>query len=180
MNAAIPAAKPPLPAATGGQWFLIAIGLATALLGALFVWLMARSYLRARDMRHWPEVPCVILGSTIEERRHDPYSPPEFRVVVQFGYEWQGEARVGDKLSLRGNPWTSKRDVLAKRSAAYPTGLQTTCRVHPHKPDFAVLKPDSLAPGYSIWFPALFVVGGLGMAGAAAASLRRSRRQAFQ
>jgi len=30
--------------------------------------------------------------------------------------------------------------------------------------DFAVLKPDSQAPGYSIWFPALFVVGGLGIA----------------
>jgi hypothetical protein len=41
--------------------------------------------------------------------------------------------------------------------------MPTTCRVNPHDPDFAVLKPDSLAPGYSIWFPALFVIGGLGM-----------------
>jgi hypothetical protein len=49
--------------------------------------------------------------------------------------------------------------------------MRTTCRVHPRDPDFAVLKPDSLAPGYSIWFPALFVVGGLGMAGKAARGL---------
>jgi hypothetical protein len=27
-----------------------------------------------------------------------------------------------------------------------------------------VLRPDSLAPGYSIWFPSLFVIGGLGIA----------------
>jgi hypothetical protein len=42
--------------------------------------------------------------------------------------------------------------------------MRTTCRVDPANPDFAVLKPDSLAPGYSIWFPALFVIGGPGIA----------------
>jgi hypothetical protein len=35
--------------------------------------------------------------------------------------------------------------------------------VNPAEPSFAILKTDSLAPGYSIWFPALFVVGGLGI-----------------
>ena len=32
---------------------------------------------------------------------------------------------------------------------------------------FAVLKMDSQAAGYSIWFPGLFVIGGLGIAGRA-------------
>ena len=165
------------PAGTGGRWFLIAVGLVTAMLGALFVWLMARSYLRAREMRTWPEVPCVILSATVEQRRHDPYSPLESRLVVQFGYVWQGAERIGDRLSLRGNPWTSKRDVLAKRRAAYPPGMETNCRVHPQDPDFAVLEADSLAPGYSIWFPALFVVDGLGMAAKAAAGLWTDKRR---
>ena len=40
---------------------------------------------------------------------------------------------------------------------------ETTCYVNPVEFNSAYLKPDSLAPGYSIWFPALFVVGGLGM-----------------
>ena len=35
--------------------------------------------------------------------------------------------------------------------------------VNPSDPDFAVLKPDTKAAGYSIWFPLLFVVGGLGI-----------------
>ena len=148
----------------GGRWFLVAVGLATALLGALFVWLMARSYLRAKGMRSWPEVPCVILSSAIGERQHDPQSPREYRVELLYGYEWQRAARTGDRLTLRGNPWTSKPDVVAKRAAEYPPGLRTTCRVHPDDPGFAVLKPDSLAPGYSIWFPSLFVIGGLVMA----------------
>ena len=149
---------------TDGRWFLIAVGLATALLGALFVWLMARSYLRAKEMHGWPEVPCVILSSVIVERLHDPESPVEYRLDILFGYVWEGEPRTGDRVTLRGNPWTSKLPLAENRAAEYPPGLETTCRVDPENPDFAVLRPDSLAPGYSIWFPALFVIGGLGMA----------------
>jgi len=151
------------PPGRGGRWFLALLGLSIALLGALFVWLMARSFLRARDMRSWPEVPCVILSSEIEQRIHDPQSPPEFRLDLSFGYEWQGQARTGDHLTLRGNPWSSKRELAEKRAAEFPAGKAGTCRVDPANPDFAVLKPDSLAPGYSIWFPALFVIGGLGI-----------------
>jgi hypothetical protein len=147
----------------GGRWFLAALGLALALIGMLFVWLMGRSFLRAREMRTWPEVSCVILSSEIEERVHDPQSPSEFRHSVSFGYEWQGAAHTGDHPTLRGSPWSSKRELAEKRAAEYPAGATTRCRVSPENPDFAVLKPDSLAPGYSIWFPGLFVVGGLGI-----------------
>jgi hypothetical protein len=132
--------------------------------GAFFVGLLARSYLRAKAMHAWPEVECVILSNEIRERLHDPQSPREYQVEVIYGYEWRGEARTGDLMTLRGNPWTSKRDLADKRAAAYPPGARRTCRIDPANPDHAVLKPDSLAPGYSIWFPALFVIGGLGMA----------------
>jgi hypothetical protein len=130
----------------------------------LFVWLLARGFTRASEMRAWPEVECVILSSIIEERLHDPQSPREFRASVEFGYEWQGARRTGDRITPRGSPWTSKRVLAEKRAAAFSPGKTTTCRVNPRDPDYAVLKPDSLAPGYSIWFPALFVIGGLGMA----------------
>lgn len=156
-----------------GRWFLILLGLSVAAVGALFVWLMARSYLRAREMRAWPEVPCVILTSEIQERRHDPHSPPEFRLNLSYGYEWMDTPKTGDRVSLRGSPWTSKRDVIAKRAAEFPLGARTTCRVNPANPDFTILQPDSLAPGYSIWFPSLFVIGGLGIAIRAIASARR-------
>lgn len=152
------------PPTLGGRLFLMALGLILAVVGALFVWLMARSFVRAREMRTWPEVPCVILTSEVEERRHDPDSPAEFRQDLSFGYEWKGGRHTGDHLTLRGNPWSSQRAEMEQRGSEFPVGKMTTCRVDPAHPDFAVLKPDSLAPGYSIWFPALFVVGGLGIA----------------
>jgi hypothetical protein len=38
------------------------------------------------------------------------------------------------------------------------------CFVNPADPSFAILEKDSKAVIYTIWFPGLFVVGGLGMA----------------
>ncbi len=124
---------------------------------------MGRSFLRAYEMRKWPEVACVILSSEVEERRHDPNSPLEYRVDLSFGYEWKETAYTGDHMSLRGSSWSSRRGEIENRAAEYPVGKSTTCRVDPSNPGFAVLKPDSLAPGYSIWFPSLFVIGGLGI-----------------
>jgi hypothetical protein len=161
--------NPPLkpnPTATknhGGRWYLGILGLIIALLGSLFVWLMARSFLRAYEMRHWSEVECVILSSELGERRHDENSPIEYRQELSFGYEYQGVAMTGEHLTLRGSPWSSQRETVKARIAEFPVGKTLTCRVDPASPHLAVLKMDSLAPGYSIWFPSLFVVGGLGI-----------------
>jgi len=154
-----------------GRWFLAALGLLLALIGGMFVLLLGRSFLRAWEMRAWPEVSCVILSSEIVERRHDEFSPIEFRQELSYGYEWQGQPFTGDHLTLRANPWSSKREGVAQRVADYPAGMVTSCRVNPTSPKIAVLKTDSLAPGYSIWFPGLFVVGGLGI------SLRALRKR---
>lgn len=168
MNVAMPdlaaaaTTKNPHPAPDrAGRIFLVLLGLCLALIGGIFVWLMGRSFLRAYEMRSWPEVPCVILSSEMDERRNDPNSPLEYRQNLSFGYTWDGVARTGDRITLRGNPWSSKPNLVEKRAAEWPVGKKTVCRVNPQNPDFAVLKPDSLAPGYSIWFPTLFVVAGL-------------------
>jgi len=153
----------PAKPSTASRLYLAAIGLSLALMGGVFFWLMWRSFDRARHMQSWPEVRCVIIGTETEERRIDPNSPPEYRVNVTYGYEFNGQARTGDHMTWRGNPWTSKPDVIQGRLDAFKEGTSTTCRVDPENPDFSVLKPDTKAPGYSIWFPALFVVGGLGI-----------------
>lgn len=154
-----PSTKP----SNAARLYLAAIGLSLALMGGFFFWLMWRSFDRARHVQSWPEVECVILESTLEERRIDPNSPPEYRVNVTYGYEFAGEARTGDQMTLRGNPWTSKLNVVEERREAFKEGTSSTCRVDPQNPGFSILKPDTKAPGYSIWFPALFVVGGLGI-----------------
>ena len=147
-----------------GRIFLFVLGLLLAAIGGLFVWVMAASALRAKETRNWPQVPCVILVSEIEERLHDPQSPVEYRHHIVFGYEWEGERLTSDRASLRGNPWSSKRDVVIDRSAGYTPGDNTLCYVNPADPAFAILEADSMAPLYSIWFPAFFVLGGLVMA----------------
>lgn len=148
---------------TAGRWYLAFLGLSIALIGGLFIWLMGRSFLRAREMKAWPEVACVILSSEVEERKHDENSPAEFRHGLSFGYEWKGTPYTGDHLTLRGSPWSSNRALIEQRVSELPAGKTAICHVNPKNPDSAVLKTDSLAPGYSIWFPALFVVGGLGI-----------------
>jgi len=147
-----------------GRVFLFVLGLLLAAIGGLFVWVMAASALRAKETRNWPQVPCVILVSEIEERLHDPQSPIEYRHRVVFGYEWEGERLTSERFSLRGSAWTSKRDVVFERSTAYAAGDGERCYVNPEDPAFAILEPDSMAPLYSIWFPGVFVLGGLVMA----------------
>ena len=45
----------------------------------------------------------------------------------------------------------------------YAVGTETICYVDPDAPEMAVLKKDSKAALYTIWFPCLFIVGGAGM-----------------
>lgn len=147
-----------------GRFFLIFIGLFLALIGGVTVWLMARSFVRALEMRRWAEVSCVILKAETEPWRHDEFSAPEYRQAIRFDYEWKGVIYKGTHLGLRENPWSSDQSSVEQKNAALVVGSTTTCRVNPANPDIAVLQLDSLAPLYAIWFPALFVVGGLGMA----------------
>jgi hypothetical protein len=161
----MPALNPPKPAPSlAGRCLLAFIGLSTAAIGAVFVWLLAQSFLHAKAMRSWPQVPCTVLSSTVEERQHDPHSPLEYRHNILYGFEFNGENHTGTLLSLRGTPWSKHRADIEKRVKQLPTGTRTTCFVSPTAPHTAVLQPDSLAPGYSIWFPSLFVLGGLVMA----------------
>jgi hypothetical protein len=160
----IPSNEPTL----GGRFFLVGLGLILALMGSFFVWLLVRSYLRARKMHAWPEVSGLILSSDIEQRKHDLESPMEYREDLSFGYEWKGERFTGDHLTLRGSPWSSDRASVETKLAEFPAGKFVICHVDPQNPSFAVLKTDSLAAGYTIWFPSIFVIGGLGIAGRAA------------
>jgi len=159
-----------------GGIFLFVLGLLLAAIGGVFVWVMAASAMRALETRSWPQVPCVILVSEIQERLHDPQSPIEYRHHIVFGYEWEGERLTSDQASLRGNPWSSKRDVVLNRSARIQAGDERMCFVNPADPAFAILEPDSMAPLYSIWFPGVFVLGGLVLATRSALNMKKIHR----
>ena len=148
----------------GSTVFLVMLGLVIAGAGGLFAWLMGMSYMRAVEQRNWPQVEAVVLSSEMEEYQHDEFSPTEYRMKILYGYEWNGERKTGDRYGVRGNPKYNKRDKIEELVESYPVGKKIMVYVNPADASFTMLKPDSKAAGYSIWFPMLFVVGGLGIA----------------
>jgi len=148
----------------GSAVFLVMLGLVIAGVGGLFTVLLGMSYMRAVDQRAWPQVEGVVLSSEIEEYKHDEFSPMEYRLKILYGYQWKNERKTGERHGFRGNPNYNKRDKIAELLEEYPVGKKTMVYVNPADANFTFLKPDSKAAGYSIWFPMLFVIGGLGIA----------------
>ena len=147
----------------GSRIYLTLIGLLLAGAGGVFTWLMWRSFARANRILDWPSVPCTIIRSEIvEEYRVSPEMPPEYTFGVLYSYDWGDEAYDSEQLSLRGAGWSKSSEKAEALLRAYPAGEVTECRVNPDSPQEAVLRVESRAPGYSIWFPLIFVVGGLG------------------
>ncbi len=148
--------------------FLVLLGLCISAVGGIFTILMWKSYKSAMEQREWPQVDAVVLSSEVEEWRHDEFSPKEYRLKILYGYEWEGERKTGERYGYRGNPYYNKRGKIDELVEDLPAGKRIQVYVNPADPDFAIVKPDSKAPGYSIWFPLLFVIGGLGISGRAA------------
>lgn len=146
-----------------GSWYLTAVGLALCLISGLFLWLMGRSFLRAREMMQWPQVPCLMLRAEVAERRIAPNVAPDYRISVLYRYEFAGNDYESERWGLRGSMPRSERQAVEALILQYPAGSRQTCWVNPRDPAMAVLKPDSRAAGYSLWFPALFFLGGVGM-----------------
>ncbi len=146
-----------------GKVFLIFVGLMVAGAGGVFAWLMWGSYQRAVEQRGWAQVEGLILSSEVEEWRHDEFSPQEYQLKIVYGYEWEGQPMTGDQLGVRGNPRYNKRDKVEALVEEFPVGGNVKVYVNPKDTEQVILKPDSKAAGYSLWFPLLFVVGGMGM-----------------
>ncbi|GAA5481018.1 DUF3592 domain-containing protein [Haloferula sargassicola] len=147
--------------------YLSLIGLSLAGVGGVFAVLMWKSFMRAEDVDHWPLVPCSILESRVGSRRDDPDwpagMPQEFRFEVRYVYEWQDRQWESTRYRLRGAPWSDTPSAAEELVLKYPEGSVAECHVNPDQPDQAVLRGETKAAGYSLWFPLLFVVGGLGI-----------------
>jgi hypothetical protein len=146
-----------------GSWYLTVIGLALCFIASIFLWLMMRSYMRAREMTTWPQVACLILSSEVEENRIAENVAPDFRLAVLYRYQFQGKDYESPLWSLRGSMPRTEKSAVEKLVKQFPQGSQQTCWVNPRHPEIAVLKIDSRAAGYSLWFPGLFFLGGVGM-----------------
>ena len=146
-----------------GSIYLIGIGLLLAAVGGVFTWLLGTSFARAKEMDRWQETPCFILEAELGERKIGQEVPREYRLRILYGYDFGDEPLSCEDYDLRGNAWVKDPSRVRALLQSFPAGTQQLCWVNPDNPEQAVLKKETKAPGYSIWFPILFVVGGLGI-----------------
>ena len=147
------------------------MGLFLAVAGMLFTWVLWRAYSRAEETRSWTETPCTIVGSALRSERPSPNSNIAHRADIRYVYTFGGQNFTGTRVK-RVDGATTHEERAQDVVAAYTVGSATVCYVNPADPTQAILKHGTRAALYSIWFPLLFVVGGLGMAWNA---LRRKR-----
>jgi hypothetical protein len=135
--------------------FLIAI----AWVLVQYLW---NSHQRAALMDAWREVPCQITRLDVDDSLRNQRGMTKYLMVVAYEYEFDGKKFTGSKIKLLPTEASDPRK-LKKKIEAYAEGTNTICYVNPETPTEAVLKKNSKAALYSIWFPFLFIIGGLGM-----------------
>ena len=76
----------------GGYLYLACIGLALAVMGGFFVFVLGRGYIRAKETQEWPSYSAVVVVSEVGDRQIG--KAKEYRHQLVYEY------RVDDKLSL--------------------------------------------------------------------------------
>jgi len=147
---------------SGGRWFLCLIGVMLVVIAVLFQWLMLRSYLNAKKTREWPQAEAFVVRSSIEDR-HISGSAPEARLFIRYEYRYDGVDYISGNVSSRGSKWSRERSAVTSLLVEYPVGSSHPVWVNPTSPDVAPLKHDTKAAGYTLWFPAVIMVGGCGI-----------------
>jgi hypothetical protein len=106
----------------------------------------------------WPERPCTVVDAGVEKTGEDvdPY-----RASVLFEYEVDGRAYRSSRVH-RGSSATSSYDEARGPSDRHPRGSTATCRVHPDRPDEAVLEPRLPTVAFVSLFTLIFVAVGAG------------------
>ena len=147
---------------TGARAIKVALGLSLVLMGSVATAVLWYAFQKAEMTRHWTPVEAVIISSQLITDRPSPHSPLSYKPEIHYRYTLVGETYTGRGIERVDGP-SNKLDKPTALLKEFPAGKLVTCYVNPEHPQTAILKQGSRAPLYSIWFPLLFVVGGLGM-----------------
>lgn len=145
-----------------GSLWLAAIGMFLILAGATFTWVLFTAWQRAEETRSWTPTPCRIISSKVISERRSPNAEIEHRTDIRYRYAFNGQSLTGNRIK-RVNAATVHEESARKQLEEFPIGKEIVCYVNPVHPEQAVLKHDTRAALYTIWFPLLFVVGGMGI-----------------
>ena len=138
------------------------MGLILMSVGSIFVQYLWNTYARAAQMDGWVEVPCRIEALEVDDSELNQHGMPKYIFKVTYTYEFEGKPFTGNRLKLLSTEVSDPRK-LKSSIEAYRVGTTTTCHLDPAAPEMAVLKKNSKAALYSIWFPFVFIIGGGGM-----------------
>jgi hypothetical protein len=147
----------------GGLIYLAFIGLFLASIGGVFVVVLWGGFQKARMTMAWREVPATIVSSTIKELRIGPSVPIEYSHELSYEYVIEGKSYFGSRVRLRENPSSKERKKVEMATQFWKQGSKVKAFVNPVCLEEAVLEHESRAPLYTIWFPVLFLGGGLGI-----------------
>lgn len=161
-------------AGRGGYIYLAFIGAALAVIGGVFVVILARGYVKAKETLDWPVVEGTVVRSRVKERSLGPGVPTEYTHDLLFEYRHEGKSYQGDRVKRRDNPYFKEKAKAERWMVDWPEGEEVEVFVDPANPAFAVLDHDTRAAGYTIWFPGVFLVGGLVVLGRAILGLSRT------
>ncbi len=159
------------PVSTHGAQLLKAmVGAALLIIGTIATILLYRAGQRAMETRSWTPTPCQIIDARLEEA--GDRMTADYRVYLTYRYTTAGADHTGTKwrrITYQGpradaiSRKTSRREEADALLAQYPPGTNAQCHVNPNKPTEAVLEHQTKAPFYTLWWPALFAIGGAGM-----------------
>lgn len=153
----------PITSSSSGRWWLGGMGVFLIVAGSFFAWRMWLSYEKAQITRGWTPVPCRIVSSRVVSERPTPNSEPAHRVELRYEYDFNGVVHRSTRIRQVEAAPTQHLDKAREKQQNYPPGSTQTCFVNPRSPADAVLEHATRAALYSIWFPLLFIAGGLGM-----------------
>ncbi|QDU36929.1 hypothetical protein Mal4_12300 [Maioricimonas rarisocia] len=129
-------------------------------LGFSYVFLV-RPMWKLTVSQNWPEAPCTILKSEVEENRDSDGST--YRVDISFRYRFNNKEYTSESYDfflseISSGGANSKREIVRQ----HPPGRETVCYVNPHWPQEAVLSREFHWEMLFGLMPLIFVAVGLG------------------
>jgi len=164
------------PKTHAGAFYLMFIGLLLLAMGGIFTALLAGHFNNAVASRKWTPTEAHIVLSELDKRQISG-SPIEYKWEVMYSYTINNISYVSDKYKSGGSRWKKTSKDADELISQYPVGKQLTCYVNPANNEEAIMAHSTKAAGYSIWFPLVFAVGGLGIIISAIRTVIKNKKQ---